>query len=196
MRDLHPGMLEARIFELEQNGGGGGTTDYENLENKPKIENVELVGNLTFEKLGIASAEDLGQTNEDLLDVQQTANQNHADIATINSKLGVVPDDENIEEQINDIKDNLVKNDLGEPRSLVSYSISNPYTFESDGYVRLEANGGKCGFVLYGRTKGSLVSSVYSSTGSVTDTIFVKKGMKGCPHECIGTFNLYFWSLE
>lgn len=34
-------------------GGGGGTKDYNHLENKPKINNVELVGDKTLEQLGI-----------------------------------------------------------------------------------------------------------------------------------------------
>lgn len=72
MRDLDPIFLEKRINELEK--GGGGTTNYNNLSNKPKIENVELTGNKTFEDLGIASAEDLAQTNDDLLEVTQLVN--------------------------------------------------------------------------------------------------------------------------
>ena len=35
--------------------GGGGTSDYEELDNKPKINNVELVGNKTSSDLGIQS---------------------------------------------------------------------------------------------------------------------------------------------
>lgn len=57
--------------------GEGGTEDYEDLTNKPKIEGTELVGNRSFEELGIASAEDLSQTNEDLLDVTQVCNGNN-----------------------------------------------------------------------------------------------------------------------
>lgn len=47
----------------------GGIDDYEDLTNHPKIEEVELVGNKTFEDLGIASATDLAQTDEDLQEV-------------------------------------------------------------------------------------------------------------------------------
>lgn len=47
----------------------GGIDDYEDLTNHPKIEDVELVGNKTFEDLGIASATDLAQTDEDLQEV-------------------------------------------------------------------------------------------------------------------------------
>lgn len=41
------------------NGGGGGTTDYSALSNKPTINNVELSGNKTSSDLGIASASDI-----------------------------------------------------------------------------------------------------------------------------------------
>ena len=62
----------ARIIALAalgKNGGGstGGTTNYLDLDNKPKINNVELTGNKTLEDLGInipelpiASADTLG----------------------------------------------------------------------------------------------------------------------------------------
>ena len=43
-----------------------GSSDYEDLTNHPKIEGVELVGNKTFEELGIASGTDLKQTDEDM----------------------------------------------------------------------------------------------------------------------------------
>lgn len=33
--------------------GGGGTRDYEKLINKPQIESVTLIGNKTFEDLGL-----------------------------------------------------------------------------------------------------------------------------------------------
>ena len=58
----------ARIIALAALGkNGGGTTDYLELANKPKINNVELTGNKTLEDLGInipelpiASADTLG----------------------------------------------------------------------------------------------------------------------------------------
>lgn len=55
-------------------GGSGGATSYAELTDKPSIEGVTLEGDSTFEDLGIASAEDLAQTNEDLIEVTQTAN--------------------------------------------------------------------------------------------------------------------------
>lgn len=41
---------------------GSGTKDYEELKNKPQIESVELVGNKTFEELGLESID-----NEELM---------------------------------------------------------------------------------------------------------------------------------
>lgn len=49
--------------------GGSGTDDYEDLINRPKIESVDLIGNKTFEDLGVASATDLAQTDGHLQDL-------------------------------------------------------------------------------------------------------------------------------
>lgn len=60
------------ILRIEENGawkeilsiqgpkgdkGEPGTTNYNDLENKPKINGIELVGNKTSEELGLASKE-------------------------------------------------------------------------------------------------------------------------------------------
>lgn len=46
----------SRGFEpSNMEGGGSGTTDYENLENKPSINGTELTGNKTLSELGILS---------------------------------------------------------------------------------------------------------------------------------------------
>lgn len=41
---------------IDQTGGGGGTDDYNNLRNRPSINNVILVGNKTLAQLGITAA--------------------------------------------------------------------------------------------------------------------------------------------
>lgn len=46
--------LTKRVEALEQGGGGGGTTNYNNLTNKPKINGVEIKGNLTTDDLDIS----------------------------------------------------------------------------------------------------------------------------------------------
>ena len=56
----------------------GGTSDYENLNNKPKINNVELSGNKTTSELGIP-------TNAELLPIESGSATNTKDY--IDSKL-------------------------------------------------------------------------------------------------------------
>lgn len=46
-----------------------GNNDYEDLINIPKVEGVDLIGNKTFEDLGVASATDLAQTDGYLQDL-------------------------------------------------------------------------------------------------------------------------------
>ena len=53
--------------------GKGGTTNYNDLNNRPSIENITLAGNKTLADLGIASAADLTQTNNNVSEVTQTA---------------------------------------------------------------------------------------------------------------------------
>lgn len=53
--------VEELLLELKEiigSGGGGGTTDYTLLSNKPKINNVELSGNKTTSDLGIVEYDD------------------------------------------------------------------------------------------------------------------------------------------
>lgn len=57
-----------QVIDLEMNEviNNGGTRNYNNLNNKPMIEGVELVGNKTYEELNLSS---LTNTEiEDLLD--------------------------------------------------------------------------------------------------------------------------------
>lgn len=51
---------------LDQTGGGGGTTNYNNLTNKPQIEGVTLSGNKTAAELGLARASDVPTKTSDL----------------------------------------------------------------------------------------------------------------------------------
>lgn len=63
----HKDNLVNAINDLE--GGSGGTTDYNNLDNKPSINGVTLVGNKTTEDLGIE-----GVTDYDELENKPTIN--------------------------------------------------------------------------------------------------------------------------
>lgn len=50
----------------ERESGGGGTTDYSNLTNKPSINDVELSGNKTASDLGLADTNDIPSKLSDL----------------------------------------------------------------------------------------------------------------------------------
>ncbi len=69
----------------EGGGGGGGTTDYTDLTNKPKINNVELSGNKTLESLGIASSSDLTA-------LSSRVTQAESDIETLSDNVGDLSD--------------------------------------------------------------------------------------------------------
>lgn len=45
--------VEALLLELDTGGGGGGTTDYNQLVNKPSINGVTLVGNVTSDDIKV-----------------------------------------------------------------------------------------------------------------------------------------------
>ena len=59
---LPQSRLEYLLLQLkdviEQGGGGGGTTDYNNLSNKPQINDVTLSGNKDASDLYLLSNED------------------------------------------------------------------------------------------------------------------------------------------
>lgn len=46
---------QGMVVSNESSGGSGGTSNYNDLTNKPSIDNVELVGNKTAEALGLTS---------------------------------------------------------------------------------------------------------------------------------------------
>lgn len=50
-----------KIVENGGGGGGGGTTDYNDLSNKPKLNSVELTGNLSLSDVGAQAALDTDQ---------------------------------------------------------------------------------------------------------------------------------------
>jgi len=52
-------MVESILYLLEHQGGGSGTSNYNDLRNKPKIEGVTLEGDVSLENIGAATLADL-----------------------------------------------------------------------------------------------------------------------------------------
>lgn len=55
-------QIWAAIDQLKASGGGGGTTNYENLSNKPQLNGVTLEGNKTLDQVGVL-AKNQGASN-------------------------------------------------------------------------------------------------------------------------------------
>lgn len=51
--------VEYLLLQIKNQGGGGGTKDYNELTNKPSINGKELVGDMTSQDLGLAEWEDV-----------------------------------------------------------------------------------------------------------------------------------------
>lgn len=76
----------------KKSGGGGGTSDYESLTNKPSINNVTLSGNKSLSDLGIQSIIDsTHKLDADLVDDTLSANKfvSASDITNWNNKENV-----------------------------------------------------------------------------------------------------------
>ena len=60
------GVIEARkqLTGNIKEGGSGGTSNYEALSNKPKVNGIELTGNKEFEDLGLVE-----MSNQELLEI-------------------------------------------------------------------------------------------------------------------------------
>ena len=53
-------------FPEEKPGGGGGTSDYNELKNQPSINNITLIGNKSLSNLGIAAEGDIPTSGADI----------------------------------------------------------------------------------------------------------------------------------
>ena len=63
-------------------GGGGGTTDYNELTNKPKINNTTLVGNKTTTDLNIADGSTITVNGSEQLEVGMITSSQISDLFT------------------------------------------------------------------------------------------------------------------
>ena len=57
--------VEALLIELDVGGGGGGTTDYNSLSNKPSLNGKTLAGDLTSQDVDVESNYDTTYDPED-----------------------------------------------------------------------------------------------------------------------------------
>lgn len=72
---------------ISATGGGGGSSDYADLTNKPLINNVELIGNKTLTDLGIASKTDVSNVADDLATVTNQVDAQGQSINDLNASV-------------------------------------------------------------------------------------------------------------
>lgn len=78
------------VRSIKETGGGGGTYNYNDLENKPQINSVGLSGNKSSSDLGLQSALDASQldaVNSGITSAKVTAFEGKQDAITSNNKL-------------------------------------------------------------------------------------------------------------
>lgn len=97
----------------------GGTRNYERLENKPSINDVELVGNKTSEELGLASIEDLDEAINDLADqIEEETSSREAEIERIDGELAELGEELNAEVNARTQADTALENSIASKASI------------------------------------------------------------------------------
>ena len=90
------------IAKIHNGTGGGGTSDYRNLENKPQINNIELTGNKTSSDLGLQPAGNyVIDSNYVHTDNNYSSNEKNK-LASLNNY-----DDTEIKQDIRDLESNI-----------------------------------------------------------------------------------------
>lgn len=88
---------------LDINGGsGGGTSDYEDLDNKPQINNVELTGNKTLQQIGAASATDVSGLETRVGTAEGNITSLSSSVTSLGTRVGQAESDiDSLESQFN-----------------------------------------------------------------------------------------------
>ena len=104
---------EGKNLIISSTGGSGGTSDYKDLKNKPKINDVELSGNKTLSDLGID--QDFVKNESDPTVPSHVKSIKEQDIANWNSKV-----DKNVNDLTNYYNKTYIDNTVGDIESLLN----------------------------------------------------------------------------
>ena len=107
--------------ELEKIKSTTANNDYKVLNNKPSIEGIELINNLTFEDLHIASADNLAKTNETL--------QNLSD--SVGNKNNLPMPTDTVVDNIAEINNNIAIKKLSNEQSVLVDSTEVTFTYDN-----------------------------------------------------------------
>lgn len=128
---------------------GGGTSDYSDLENKPKINNVVLEGNLSLEELGIIIPDLKNYVTEDALNTALLEYAKKSDIPSIEGLLSEVKAQElyqpkgsyALKSDIPDTSGLASKDELKEAISNQKFKTINGQEITGEGNIEIQGGG-------------------------------------------------------
>ncbi len=128
---------------------GGGTSDYNDLENKPKINNVVLEGNLSLEELGIIIPDLKNYVTEDALNTALLEYAKKSDIPSIEGLLSEVKAQElyqpkgsyALKSDIPDTSGLASKDELSEAISNQKFKTINGQEITGEGNIEIQGGG-------------------------------------------------------
>lgn len=128
---------------------GGGTSDYNDLENKPKINNVVLEGNLSLEELGIIIPDLKNYVTEDALNTALLEYAKKSDIPSIEGLLSEVKAQElyqpkgsyALKSDIPDTSGLASKDELKEAISNQKFKTINGQEITGEGNIEIQGGG-------------------------------------------------------
>lgn len=144
---------------LEISATGGGTSDYTDLSNKPKINNVELSGNKTTSDLGLFSGNYNDLTNKPTIPTVPT------NVSAFTNDAGYLTEHQSLSDYYTKTETNTLLDGKVSPTD---------YASDSTGGVIKSASGFQTQIDSYGRLKGKVVP--YSSYSGVTSEALICKG--------------------
>lgn len=128
---------------------GGGTSDYNDLENKPKINNVVLEGNLSLEELGVIIPDLKNYVTEDALNIALLDYAKKSDIPSIEGLLSEVKAQElyqpkgnyALKSDIPDTSDLASKDELSKAISNQKFKTINGQEITGEGNIEIQGGG-------------------------------------------------------
>lgn len=161
-----------KIVENGGGGGGGGTTDYNDLSNKPKLNSVELTGNLSLPDVGAQAALDTDQ------------------MAAVNSGISSAD-----VAQIGTNKNNILLINRQTNNANGTIDIATDMTFLSSGFIQGDGTiGTAAAHAVYYMTLGNIKELIFtldSVVGSVIGLAMLKSADDTLKHVYLNNKTLY-----
>ena len=82
--------IVARALAIKNAGGTGETIDYNQITNKPQINNIELVGNKTLDELGIQAKGDYALVDDVDAQISELQRQIPTNVSQLNNDSGYI----------------------------------------------------------------------------------------------------------